>query len=377
MLSSQPQSQSYRPLFTLQRHSSLINTNHINTDGKKAQSDEGKNGVTCVTFLHHGRSIIRDSDDDSDDDDDDDVPIFQCRSRLLLEPQQRTSSQLQQSRPKHDRSTVRKTGITSTSTSTSASASTSTLTLTSAAIDQAATLTFSNNKTFLASCHANGEAFIWDLNKRRVAFPLVDGDNDNVRLRLRGPGLSVVRLINNEVGTNSFSTSENDVGADTDTDTDAHDNNGNVNNNKYYPDGTSTVKQRQKRSGGRANSNSNAKESNTSTSNIPPPKWCIDAWHRLLNLPPPRAYSNLTITQQQQFLQNIQNPQAQHSQQQSQSQWNIPIPLLGIDKATFLRSGILFPPCVAPFHAKGGHLILMEYVFYALAPVAILTQENQ
>lgn len=57
------------------------------------------------------------------------------------------------------------------------------LSLAAAAIDQATALTFSNNKTFSASCHVNGDAFIWDLNKHRVAFPLVHSDNDNARPR--------------------------------------------------------------------------------------------------------------------------------------------------------------------------------------------------
>ena len=55
---------------------------------------------------------------------------------------------------------------------------------------------------------------MWGLNKCRVAFPLVDSDKDNARPRLilRGPGLSVVQLKNNEVGLNFFSISENDIG---------------------------------------------------------------------------------------------------------------------------------------------------------------------
>lgn len=194
---------SHRPLFTLQQHSSFNSKKHKHDEITK--SNEGSNGVTCLTFLHNGRNTYNEEghrgddehvhdddnlsdrgngdDTDEDDDDDDDIPIFQCRSRLMDHTQRQKQQLLGPCYPAQhdgDMSLVRTRTKALTSTSIISSS-------TPAAIDQATALTFSNHKTFLASCHANGEAFIWDLFKRRVAFPLIDGCT-------RGPGLAVARL---------------------------------------------------------------------------------------------------------------------------------------------------------------------------------------
>jgi len=85
------------------------------------------------------------------------------------------------------------------------------------------------------------------------------------------------------------------------------------------------------------------------------PTWCRTTWHRLLNLPPSTTYQNLTpAQQQQQHLTTHLNPK-------------IPFPLLGLDKSSFLQSGVLFPNAVAPHAGPKGHLALMECVFYAVA----------
>lgn len=92
------------------------------------------------------------------------------------------------------------------------------------------------------------------------------------------------------------------------------------------------------------------------------PAWCTAGWHRLMNLPPQFAYMNLTSYQ-------LQNPQKLNAL--------IPLPLLGMDKASFIRSGVVLPNCIAPNASKHGHLALMECIFYALAtpsPSAILNR---
>jgi len=55
------------------------------------------------------------------------------------------------------------------------------LKLHSSTIDAQSTLSFDNN-TFLASTHANGKAYIWDLSKRRVVKTLDDGEGTGVVL---------------------------------------------------------------------------------------------------------------------------------------------------------------------------------------------------
>jgi len=85
------------------------------------------------------------------------------------------------------------------------------------------------------------------------------------------------------------------------------------------------------------------------------PEWCVTAWHRLLNLPPPSVYTNLSLHQQQ----HLHN--------------KIPTPLLGFEKSTFLR--VLFPSCITPHTGDNGHLALMECLFYAIAtppPMVVL-----
>lgn len=141
-------------VLNLQWHS-LINTNHINTDGKKAQSDEGNNSVTCVTFLHHGRNIIHDVDDyhnddrndnsnnDSNNNDHDDIPIFQCRLRFWAPMMNIITiatipSKTWQVHCKKSRNNI------------------------NIYIIIISSSKFSHNKTFLATFHANGEALCGD-----------------------------------------------------------------------------------------------------------------------------------------------------------------------------------------------------------------------
>lgn len=89
------------------------------------------------------------------------------------------------------------------------------------------------------------------------------------------------------------------------------------------------------------------------------PSWCSHAWHRLMNLPSLKTYTNLTGAQ----LSQLQKLNA-----------SIPSPIIGLDRSTFMRSGILFPHCLAPHAGAGGHSALMECVFYAIAspPTTIL-----
>uniref|UniRef100_A0A7S3V7L3 ubiquitinyl hydrolase 1 n=1 Tax=Chaetoceros debilis TaxID=122233 RepID=A0A7S3V7L3_9STRA len=85
---------------------------------------------------------------------------------------------------------------------------------------------------------------------------------------------------------------------------------------------------------------------------VPVRPWVLSAWHRMMNFPPQSEYTNLTL-QQQQHLSSLNS--------------KIPFPLLGLDKSTFLRSGIIFPSCIAPHAGTNGHLALLECLFYALA----------
>jgi len=177
-----------RPLFILQHHTAT--TPNRNNGNSFIPKNDGNIGVTSLTFLqnnnkqennnfcsgdHDNASDLNEKDleeefeDDDDDDgdngdnDDDDIPMFQCRSRFM---QQSQTQYLKQQDNK--------------------------------AINQATTLTFSNKKTLLASCHANGEAYIWDLNKRRVAYNLISEENSTShrrhQQRKHGPGLAIGRL---------------------------------------------------------------------------------------------------------------------------------------------------------------------------------------
>lgn len=92
------------------------------------------------------------------------------------------------------------------------------------------------------------------------------------------------------------------------------------------------------------------------------PDWCTAGWHRLMNLPPKSAYMTLSTQQ-------LQNPQKLNPL--------IPQPILGLDKAAFIQSGVIFPSSVAPTVDKNSHLALMECIFYALAtpsPSSILSR---
>lgn len=112
-------------------------------------------------------------------------------------------------------------------------------------------------------------------------------------------------------------------------------------------------------------------ENDNDESNIP--SWCITAWHRLLNLPPKHVYTTHLKTFSS--TSSTQSQQQQNQQFQQQLNSTIPTPILGLDKSSFLRAGVLFPSCSAPSKEKDGHLILMEYLFAALAtpsPMLIL-----
>lgn len=110
------------------------------------------------------------------------------------------------------------------------------------------------------------------------------------------------------------------------------------------------------------------------------PDWCITAWHRILNLPPQHIYTNMDL-----HLQKSSNPSSSadgqtYQQQQQYYQYlnsQIPSPILGLDKTSFLKAGVLFPSCSSPHREKDGHLVLMEYAFAALAtpnPALILNK---
>ena len=231
------QSNSYHPLFTLQHYSSG-STNDCNTTSETGstsdtatetrtttpqhqQSNSGNNGVTSLTFLQHptftssttwSHSDINhcDNSDDSEekeddsDDSDDELPIFQCRSRLMNRQRQN------QHDPHYD----------------------------SKAIDYATTLSFSNpiptrkghithhshdtdnddyggtKQLLLASSHVNGEAYIWDLNKRCVAFPLLDHPQKKERVgdaNGPSPGLAILCLNYNTTYNNNHLSSSSSL----------------------------------------------------------------------------------------------------------------------------------------------------------------------
>ena len=149
--------------------------------------------------------------------------------------------------------------------------------------------------------------------------------------------------------------------------------------------------------GGEELENSGNNNNNNNKRKRKVPLWCETAWHRMLNLPPRRMYTNLYQQQQkQQHNNNIYKndnsrtspsatsstattttsttsaltPQIKFQNLNSQ----IPTPILGLDKSKFLRAGILFPQISAPHAEKDGHLVLMEYFFLALAtPSSTLT----
>lgn len=94
-----------------------------------------------------------------------------------------------------------------------------------------------------------------------------------------------------------------------------------------------------------------------------PPEWCVYAWHRLMNLPPPSSYTNISAQQLQQMQQKLHV--------------HIPCPLLALDKTGFLRGGLLFPMSMAPHQGPHGHLPLIECLFTSLAspsPTLVLQQ---
>ena len=233
--------QSHRPLFTLQHYPSIdsssssyqgynnyndgdddnddddnidnkiernYNKNKMNNHRQQHQNKRGNNGVTSLTFLHQShlqqqrcnKSSINNENDNShdnvDDDDDDmkEIPIFQCRSKILNHHSHNHTIHHNDYNQQHDRIQnynpihhyynhnydIK-------------------------AKDQATTLSFTNNQTFLASCHVNGEAYVWDLNKRHVKFSLLEKDHDDWMKRngngdsrvgnvVNGPGLTVLRL---------------------------------------------------------------------------------------------------------------------------------------------------------------------------------------
>ncbi len=109
-----------------------------------------------------------------------------------------------------------------------------------------------------------------------------------------------------------------------------------------------------------SNNSSTTKSTSQRRSISTAPDWVSTAWHRMLNFPTPSTYTNLTMDEQQQL---------------SSLNAKIPFPLLGLDKTTFVRSGVIFPSCMAPHAGQNGHLALMECVFYALAtpPTTVLT----
>ena len=215
--------QSYRPLFTLQHFSSSSSSSShlhhhvVETKRNKKESlpidltdlddvlydandnDNGgggggdtrrqptsivkhhpdNSGVTSLAFLHCPNRLARNArndEEETDDDDDDEMPIFKCRNRLLNPHDNRHGTQHQQS-------------ITPASTINNLKEKDS------KAIDQATALTFSNQTSLLASSHVNGQAYIWDLNRRKVAFSLFDNHKEQMERGGAGsPGLALSRL---------------------------------------------------------------------------------------------------------------------------------------------------------------------------------------
>jgi hypothetical protein len=194
------------------------NSNYTNNNNYR-----NNHGVSSITFLHLSQQeqqehqeqqcsimnshIIQDDHDGSDDDDDDDDEIddlfmFQCKSKLLLNTKQQQQQQQQQQRQQHNN-----------------------FYQDSKAIDQATIFSFShnsnitknnstlNNYSYLASSHVNGQAYIWDLYKRCIAFPLLDYDHNLKDIQIRnsnhnnhnqnGPGLAIFQLKNHDVNDNN------------------------------------------------------------------------------------------------------------------------------------------------------------------------------
>jgi len=81
------------------------------------------------------------------------------------------------------------------------------------------------------------------------------------------------------------------------------------------------------------------------------PRWCYAAWHRLINITRIESVAPNSSTA------SSSSTAGAHSR--------IAIPLLALDKGNFLRS--IFPYPSAPRQGQGGHLVLLECLFYALA----------
>ena len=123
---------------------------------------------------------------------------------------------------------------------------------------------------------------------------------------------------------------------------------------KHYKNGITNTSNNSNSTSNNGNKSNSKKGTSTSSSisSEKVPTWCRTTWHRLLNLPPSQTYQNLTLHQQQ----NLQTLNQK-----------IPFPLLGLDKSSFLKSGIMFPNCIAPHAGPKGHLALMECIFNAVA----------
>ncbi len=125
--------------------------------------------------------------------------------------------------------------------------------------------------------------------------------------------------------------------------------------------------------------NDSTKNSSEKSNDGDIPDWCITAWHRILNLPPQHIYTNMDFHLQKSSNPSSSDGQSYQHQQQYYQYLNsqIPSPILGLDKTSFLKAGVLFPSCSSPHREKDGHLVLMEYAFAALAtpnPALILNK---
>jgi len=150
-----------RPLFTLQ-HASKTYSN-ANSNGEGSNVEKKGTDVSSVCFLTRPSGKLLHYDDPShninpsDSDSDDDASFlqdFQCRSRVFRKKDSASSSSL--------------------------------------LIDQATALELGSTNTLLASSHANGEAWLWDMNRRSITCPLVSPTDE----RKEGPGVTICRLGN-------------------------------------------------------------------------------------------------------------------------------------------------------------------------------------
>ncbi len=154
---------------SLPKKSAIITNTNTNTT----------NGVSSLTFLYRNRydSVSQggfESDESNNDEEEDDlIPSFRCRSLALNTPT--LICDLHSHSHSHSNKLI------------SNRNSNNKLSNDSNAIDQATRISFARNQTYLASCHINGEAHVWDLNKRQIAFSLTENRGSH------GPGLTILQ----------------------------------------------------------------------------------------------------------------------------------------------------------------------------------------